>query len=440
MKKILAPFGLYYLKFFAKLKLRRMRPIVIGVGGASGKSSVSLMIAQILSHKFRVLQSKGKNSETGIPLTVLGIEMKSYGLANWTKAIINAPLSVAKNKKYDYFVCEMGIDGPKPPRNMEYLLSILTPDIGILTNVDVEHSVYFDDLVKDEEEKARKKEILKLLARDETLLLKSVKANGRAIINLDDPLIKKTLPINATPVTVSARDKKADFYISNTQVNLKEFKMEIVFLKEKYFLKIKRPLPKYYAYSFALSLAVAFSCGLRLSDAIKYLEKDFSLPPGRFTVFEGIKDTMILDSSYNSSLGAAKGALDLLTSLKSGRRKVGILGDMRELGSLSRLQHEELAKSILKNLDYAILIGPQMKEFVAPILTQASFKFISFSNFSEVRESLASFINQKDLILVKGSQNTLFLERAAEVLLKNKEDARKLARREIYWKKIRGYN
>jgi len=437
MKKFLAPIGLYYLKFFAKLKLRRMKPIVIGVGGASGKSSVSLMVAQILSHKFRVLQSKGKNSETGIPLTILGIEMKSYGLTNWAKAIISAPLAILKNKKYDYFVCEMGIDGPRPPRNMGYLLSILTPDIGILTNVDVEHSVYFDDLVKDKEGKIRKKEILRLLARDETKLLKTVKANGRAIINLDDPFIKKTLPINASPVTVSARDKKADFYISKTRVSLKEFRMEIIFLNEKYYLKIKRPLPKYYAYSFALCLAVAFSCGLRLSDAIKYLEKDFSLPPGRFTVFEGIKDSVILDSSYNSSLGAAKGALDLLTLVKSGRRKVGILGDMRELGSLSKAQHEELAKSILKNLDYVILIGPQMKELVAPVLTQANFKFISFGNFSEAREGLTSFINQKDLILVKGSQNTLFLERAVELLLKNKEDVRKLARREAYWKKLR---
>lgn len=435
MKIFLAPLGLYYLKFFAKLKLRRIKPIVIGVGGASGKSSVALMVAQMLSRKYRVLQSKGKNSETGIPLAILGIEMKRYGLANWLKAIIYAPLVVLKNKKYDYFVCEMGIDGPKPPRNMGYLLSILTPDVGVLTNVDIEHSVYFDELVKEEEEKARKKEILKLLASDETLLLKSVKTNGRVIVNLDDPFIKKTLPLSATPVTVSARDKKANFYISKTQVNLKEFKMEIIFLKEKYYLKIKRPLPKYYGYSFALSLAVAFSCGLRLSDAIKYLEKDFNLPPGRFSVFEGIKDSVILDSTYNSSLSAVKGALDLLTSLKSGRRKVGILGDMRELGSLSKIQHEELAKSILKNLDYAILIGPQMKEFVSPVLTDANFRFISFNNFNETKQGIASFINQKDLILVKGSQNTLFLERAVEVLLKNKDDIKKLARRESYWKK-----
>jgi len=185
-----------------------------------------------------------------------------------------------------------------------------------------------------------------------------------------------------------------------------------------------------------LAIATCFSVGISIKDIIAVIEKKFELPPGRFSIFEGIKNSTIIDSSYNSSLESAEGALDLLSKFK-GKRKVGILGDMRELGSLSKIQHEELAKNILKNLDFVILIGPQVLKYVVPLLNKYKYNYLSYSNFSDAMGNIVKNIREGDIVLVKGSQNELFLERAVELLLKNKSDIQELPRRGKFWDNTR---
>jgi UDP-N-acetylmuramyl pentapeptide synthase len=438
MKKILTNLFLWYLRTLARIQLAKVSPIIVGVGGASGKSSLSEISSGILSQKYKVKQSKGKNSETGIPLNILDVQVDSYGFGSWTKAAIQALIKILTNfEKYDIYVVEMGIDSPNPPKNMEYLLQFIKPRVGVLTNILLEHSEYFDDLAKSQKETDRKTEILSETANQEKLLITTIDESGRAIINLDDELIKSMLPIKAKTLTVSAKDKDADFYISKVENSHDRFQVSFTFLKENYELEISNPLPDYYAYTFIFAIAIAFSNEINIKDSISHIENNFILPPGRFSVFKGIKNSTIFDSSYNSSLEAAVGALQVVKETAGDRRKVGIMGDMRELGSLSRIQHELLAKEIIKDLDFAILIGPLMNEFIVPVLYKAKFNFKAFGTFKDAREEIVELINRGDLILVKGSQNTLFLERAVELLLEDKNDQEKLCRRGKYWDKAR---
>lgn len=438
MKKFLILLYLWYLRLFAKIQLRKINPTIVGVGGASGKSSTAFIISKILDTKYKVKQGKGKNSETGIPLNILDIDNSDYTFFGWIKIIFLAPWKALTNyKKYDFLVVEMGIDSPFAPKNMDYLLKIVQPKTGVLTNISLEHSVNFDPLVSAEAELEREKEILNLTAKEEGLLLKSIPESGRSILNIDNPYIKQLLPLKSKTVTVSMNDKTSDFYISKITVDNNSFTVDFIFLKDEHQIKISQPLPKYFAYSFVLSIAVSFSFGINIKDSIKSVEENFSLPPGRFSVFKGIKDTTIIDSSYNSSPEAAKGALELLNLIAKENRKVGILGDMRELGSLSRLEHARLAREIVKNLDSVILIGPIVSKYVAPVLLSSRFDFKTFQSFKESRETILKEIKEKDVVFIKGSQNTLFLERAVELLLLDPTDKSKLCRRGVYWDKKR---
>lgn len=442
MKKYLAGFFLLYLRLAAMLKIRNIKPVIIGVGGASGKTSLANFISLILNDKYKVRETEGKNSETGIPLSILGLSLKSYGLLDWARVFILAPIKLIFDwQRFDILVAEMGIDGPFAPNNMSYLLKILRPDVGVLTNISFEHSQNFDTLAKEADEDKRQEEILDLTASEENLLLEKVKKGGNAIINLDDKKIKENLQrVKANRVTVSLKDPTADFFAEKVSVDLNNFAVFFVHKNNKYKIEIKNPLPSHFATSFLLAIAASLVLGVHIQDAIKTLEDKFSLPSGRFNVFKGIKNTTILDSSYNSSLLPLIDSLDLLKRIAGKRRKVAILGDMRELGTMSQREHQEAAKKILETSDAAILVGPLMQKFVSPVLAKNNHEFYSFLNFSKARNFIKKTIKSGDLILVKGSQNTLYLEQAVEMLLENKSDAKKLCRRGSFWDKQRRKN
>ena len=428
---------LYILRVSARIQLWKIRPVVIGIGGSSGKTSTAKFIETILSEKYKILATAGKNSETGIPLSILGIKISNYSFADWLKVLLLIPLRILLDfKKYDFLVVEMGIDSPKPPKNMGYLLRIIKPEIGALTSIDYEHSVYFEPFV--ENKKRFEEEILDLIAREETLLLKSLPKDGWAVVNMDDPeILKASKDLRASQVTVSSENKDADFFLENVEIYKDRFIVEFTNKEKRFVLKIKQPLPLYFAHSFVFSIAVCSALGVDVSEAIRTLEDKFSLPPGRASVFNGIRNMIIIDSSYNSSSEAASGMLGLLKEVGKDQRKIAILGDMRELGKMSRILHEKLAEEISKNSDFAILIGPQMKKFTSVKLKKIDFPHRSFETYSAAKDFILNHVKEGDVILVKSSQNTLFLERVVADLLKDKDDVRLLARRGAFWDNLR---
>ena len=440
MKKRLSLFVLWYLRFFAKLQIRKINPFIVGVGGASGKTSLSNFLYIIFSKKYSVRQSKGKNSETGIPLDILRLGIHGYTYQEWFKIMVLAPLKVLFDfKKYEVYIAEMGIDSPLEPKNMSYLLKIIKPKIGVLTNISFEHSVYFDPLTSEKDFSQRGENILQLTARQECLLLTSIDEDGTAILNIDDENIKKAKEeIRAKIITVSKENKKADFYIENIKNFVDEFLLQFNYEGKKYELKIENPLPEHFAYSYLLAIATAKAYGIDVESSIKYLESDFYLPPGRMSVFKGVKNTVIIDSSYNNAtLTPMLDLLSFVCDIGKQRRRIGIIGDMRELGTMSKTLHEEVAKKILQTLNVAILIGPLSQKYIMPVLRKNDFSYYSFLNFTSAKKTILEIIKPKDMILVKGSQNTLFLERAVEVLLENQKDKEKLCRRGEHWDRIR---
>ncbi len=440
MRKVFAKFIINYLRVIAKLKLRSINPIIIGVGGASGKTTLSNFIYLIFSKKYKVRQGKGKNSETGIPLDILKLSTGSYKFLDWLRVVVQAPFRLFLDfDKYDVYVAEMGIDSPVEPKNMSYLLKIIKPQIAVLTNISYEHSEYFEPLAMDEDFKNVEEKILNLTAQQEMLLLTSVGESGTAVLNIDDDYINSAKKeIQAKKITVSLKNDSADFYINEIKNYVDKFDLHFIHEGEKYKLTIDNPLPVHFAYSFVSAIAVGKAGGIKISESISILENDFYLPAGRMSFFKGVKDSIIVDSSYNNA--TLTPILDLLGFVKeigNQRRRVGIIGDMRELGTMSKPLHEEVARKILETLDAVILIGPLSQKYILPILRSNNFPVSSFLNFTSAKSTILEQVKPKNIVLVKGSQNTLFLERVVEMLLKDPKDKEKLCRRGEYWDRIR---
>jgi len=422
MKKLFYWPILYYLRFLAKLQLLKIKPLIIGITGSAGKTSLLNAASAILQDKFTIKVSYKANSETGIPLNILGFSPRNYSILDWFWII---PLTLWKLlvnwKKHDIYLVELGVDSPYPPQNMAYLLTIVQPTIGIFLNALPVHSQPFDDLVS-KNTKDKKAKVTDLIAKEKGKLITSLPTDGFAILNADDKrVLKFKSQTKAKVITFSAEKGK---------VNIKN--------------KIKisdQVFDQHFNETFSAALALAHALNLSLESSLKSLQKNFRLPPGRMTIIPGIKNTTILDSSYNASRKPMIGALNTLNSF-SKNKKIAVLGDMRELGDEAKIEHQLVARTAAKIADIIVTIGPLMKQFLVPKLLKLKFpkkKIYSLDNTSQAVKVLKSEIIQgKEAILVKGSQNTLFLEIIVQALMKNPQDADKLlCRRGKFWNKKR---
>ena len=393
MKKNLSNLVLNYLKFFARLQLSKVRFIqklkkkqldIIGITGSAGKSSTLFACQAVLSSHFKIKTNDGYNSESGLPLSIIGLKITNYNIFSWLKIIFLCPIKYLINwQTYDILILEMGVDSPIWPKNMDYLLSIVKPNIAIFLNVSSVHLINFKNIDQIAQEKAK--------------LVNSAKT---AIINDQDKLVKKYTQtkniISLTPTKI----KFDNFY-----------------------------LPDIYQVSFGAALSLARLFNINYDQAITNLQTKFILPPSRSSILEGIKNTTIIDSSYNSSPIACQEMLKFLSQSKA-QKTIAVLGDMRELGDSSQEEHQKIYDLATKSTDLIISVGPETTKYFGD-------KSQKFNNWWTAAEFLKDQIKGDETILVKGSQNTIYLEELVKSILKNPADTAKLCRQSPYWLKIK---
>lgn len=439
MKQKLTLFILAYFRFFAKLQLKKINPTVIGVTGSAGKTSTRDAIYALLKNQYKVKVSYKANSESGIPLNILDLTPKEFTIFEWLKIMILCPIKLLTNwKKYEIYLVEMGIDSPNKPKNMEYLLTIVKPNIGIILNAAPMHSEPFDYLVKTNNPNKRAKEITKLIANEKGRIVTDIDEKQTAIVNIDQQELVELLPKVKANLLSFGKSKDADITIDSYNVSTTGTSFVYDVESEKLTLEFNSQLlPKHFSHTFAATIAVGLSLGIKLKTIKKEIEDNFKLPPGRSSLIQGINDSLIIDSSYNAS---TKPMIDMLNLLKkiSGKRKLAFLGDMREMGQVAQLEHELVANKAIKVCDEIYLTGPLMKEFALPIIKKSKTKVKWFKSAHEAGEFFKKHLKKGDVLLVKASQNTLLLEATIEEIMANKEDANNLlARRGSFWDKKR---
>lgn len=436
MKSLLMKIFLEYIRLLAKLQLNKNKPLVIGLTGSAGKTStlnaIEAVIKELPDKKIKI--SHKANSEVGLPLNILGITVKDFSLKSWLKIFFLAFWQLLTNwEKIDIYVAEMGIDSPHPPKNMSYLLSFLKPNIGIFLNASAVHSEAFDHLVKENNPAKRTQAIIHQIALEKGKLISSLNKTGTAILNLDDQEVAKFIDQTQAKV-ITFGSKQADLVLKSWEPSIHGTKFTYLYLDKTYQVNFTSfVLPKKFGFSLAAALATGLAIGLKIEQIITNLERNLVIPPGRSTLLAGIKDTYLLDSSYNSSLEPALEMLDLLEKIAP-KRKIAILGDMREMGDEAELAHQQLIQTALTKVDLLLLVGPLMNKYSK---TFTSNKLHLFSTAKTATEFLAPQLLTNDTVLVKASQNTLLLEIAVEKLLANHADAVKLCRRGASWDKLR---
>lgn len=129
----------------AKKYLAKHKSYVIGIHGSVGKTSCRAIIAQTLKHflpnKKIYSSPKNFNGELGMSLSIFQIEHSSPNIFSFVKSLYIAfSKTYFGSKNYDIILLEYGIDRPQ---EMEFLLNIVKPHIGVITKLDAVHSMQF---------------------------------------------------------------------------------------------------------------------------------------------------------------------------------------------------------------------------------------------------------------------------------------------------------
>lgn len=450
MKQNLILLYLLYLRLLARLQLlKNPHAKIIGITGSSGKTTTKKAVAHVLKSQYKVKECYKANSQTGIPLDILGLHMTDFSTKDWLRVTVMAPIKLLTNwERFDYYVVEMGIDGPDEPVNMKYLLKIIKPDIGIFLNATSSHAEPWDKLVP-KSAPNREQEIIKLIAREKGRILTDLDTTAVAIANLDDPNISRLwreiaaklitfgkLTKSGDSNTTSDPNKSPNISFEAVKSDLNGFEATFIYQDQQVKLNIQNQLfSEVYAYNFAAAIATALTTSIKFSQAVETLSS-FRGDPGRLQLIDGINNSKLIDCSYNSQPNSLSSNLSLVNQLHCKGRKILVLGDMRELGESAEYWHRYLARQATF-ADFIILVGPAMQKFFLTELETLSYPTNQVKHFSNTYEAAVftkEQIKADDLIFIQASQNTLLFEIIVEQLMAHPEDSEKLlCRRGEFW-------
>jgi len=413
------------LRFMAMLILKRHQPKIVGVTGSVGKSSTKEAIFLVLKEKYNVRKNEENyNNEIGIPLTIIGAKTGGKNPFKWLIVFVKWVWGLIFSFNYpEILILELAIDRPG---DMKYLMSFIPIDVGVLTNISSSHLEFFKNI--------------KEISKEKMVLIKSVKKNGLAVLNIDNPFIREEKEkLNNLTVTYGFSET-ADAQASDVRFNydeknqLKGLSFKLNYKNKTMPLRLPNLVAKHQLYAALVAVAVADYFKINLIDALKLLE-EFKAPYGRMNLIKGINESLIIDDTYNSSPASALAALSTLEQIEA-KRRIVVLGDMLELGAESEAGHREVIKNVLEGkFDKLAVVGTRMHQAAREFLGDDNVKSVLFFNSPmEAGKIIKNILEEGDLILVKGSQS-MRMEKVVEQIMSEPEIAPKLlCRQNKTWK------
>ncbi len=394
MQKFFRKTVFFILRQFTKFKLWRIKPQIIGITGSFAKTSVRDALAHALQQKFMVRKNKeGFNTEYGICLDILNISKTGkvgakHSFFSWLRILGHGFFDALFSKeKYQKLILELGIDKPD---DMDLILKVMKPDIQIVTGITLNHVEYGFSCEQDIWDEKKK-------------LLYAVPKNGFAILNSDDGYVASAqhdLHCNIIDFGEKSDNASLKLTVLNSDINGLQIKFSY---GDKSVDSSFEILGKQHATVLGATIATLLALNVELEEAISLL-KDFKLPKHRMDKMITSNNAIVLDSTYNASPKTMMAALDLLAELPA-QRKIATIGSMNELGEYSDQKHLEIGEYIAKKADVLIAVGHSADLLIQGFSKSCDKKFFKFSSSDMAAEFLKTFIQEADLILVKGSHS-----------------------------------
>ena len=293
----------------------------IAITGSNGKTTTKDLISHILIKSgHNVSKTEGNfNTSIGVPLTIFSFS--------------NDPSQI--------YVLELGAN---QVGDIDYLSSLVKPDIGIVTNISGAHLEGFGSIDNIRKEK------------------KSIFNHSNKGYYGDE--IEPSFTLSNHP-------------LANNKVFLKNV-------------------------SIAYEVCKDFMVKSDQEEFSRIIE-DFVLPKGRGQIYSLSKGIVLIDDTYNANPESVKAAIDNLARHKTKGRRIFIFGDMKELGENEIDFHKEIANYCEGKIDGIICYGDLAKNTFNN--SKSISLRLHFDNKDALVAEVCSLLENDDIIMLKGSRS-----------------------------------
>ena len=365
----IVPDALVALQHLAGYWRAQTATVAVAITGSVGKTTTKEIVANVLAQRYKTLWSEGNlNNEIGLPLTLLRL-----------------------TPDHQRVVLEMGMYAPG---EITRLCELARPRIGVVTNVGPTH---LERLGSIERIAQAKSELPQALPPAEE--------GGVAILNADDPRVLAMADSTRARVFTYGLNTEARLWADAIESQgLDGIRFRCHYSGEAFYVRLPM-LGRHSVHTALRAAAVGLADGLSWTEILTGLQ--VLRGQLRLMVVTGLRDTTLIDDTYNASPDSMLAALNLLGEIaNASHRAVAVLGDMYELGSYEETGHRLVGGRAAQVVAKLIAVGPRARWIADEALAEgmSTADIHPVENNADAIAVLQGLMRPGDVVLVKGSR------------------------------------
>jgi UDP-N-acetylmuramoyl-tripeptide--D-alanyl-D-alanine ligase len=353
---------------------------VVAVTGSSGKTGTKDLLSQVLTARGPLVAPPGSfNTEIGVPLTVLAADSGTRTL-----------------------VLEMGARGVG---HIAQLCHIARPSVGIVLNVGSAHLGKFGDR--------------EAIARAKAELVEALPADGTAVLNGDDPLVRRMAEQTSARVVMVGESVHADLRAEDVLLDDTGHPSFRLVAPDGTATVALNLVGEHHVGNALATAGAAHALGLGVDLIAAELGKAQALSRWRMEVAERSDGVTVINDAYNANPESMRAALKALVAMAGKRRTWAVLGEMRELGEASSAEHDAVGRLAVRlDVNRLVAIGSAARATHLGAAHEGSWadEAAWVPDIETALDLLREQLRPGDVVLVKASR-AAGLERLAESLL-----------------------
>jgi UDP-N-acetylmuramoyl-tripeptide--D-alanyl-D-alanine ligase len=371
---IVVPDGVVALAALARTVVARVRALgrlkVVAITGSNGKTTTKNLLRAVLAAEGPTVAPEGSfNNHVGAPISMLRVDAAS-----------------------EYLIVEMGASHVG---EIARLISIVTPDIGIVLKVGLAHAGEFGGIEAVQRAKAE--------------MVTDLPPDAVALLHGDDPRVDEMAGMTRARVVRFGVGENNDVRADNVQATATGTTFDYLADGTRHPVSL-RILGEHHVTNALATLGATRELGIPAERAIAAIEAVPRAERWRMEVLTPGDGVTVINDAYNASPDSTAAALKTLAQITRGGpgRSIAVLGEMAELGEYAQEEHDRLGRLVVRlNIAQLVVVGERARHIHAAAGLEGSWdgESVFVADADAAYDLLRGELRAGDVVLVKSSKS-----------------------------------